>query len=149
MRKCKLTAQAKKIKTNSVERCRQPTPPPLFTESLASTHAHMLGHSQEVLCFPALMLFPVRSLHAARRTCPLLMLFLCQSPGSLSCMCQLMLVHNTGIGCPLFLSLRVCAAPFPCPLYAAPLQITPRLEPEILLRAKQDFMKIDSAADLE
>lgn len=39
--------------------------------------------------------------------------------------------------------------PPPCPRYPALLHITPRLEPEILLRAKQDFMKIDSAADLE
>lgn len=30
-----------------------------------------------------------------------------------------------------------------------PLRCLSRLEPEILLRAKQDFMKIDSAADLE
>lgn len=39
--------------------------------------------------------------------------------------------------------------PHPFPHYPAPLHITPRLEPEILLRAKQDFMKIDSATDLE
>lgn len=40
-------------------------------------------------------------------------------------------------------------APSCPPHHTAPLHITPRLEPEILLRAKQDFMKIDSVTDLE
>lgn len=55
------------------------------------------------------------------------------------------LISNYCLWCP------SAAPPPPCPAhtYSARLHITSRLEPEILLRAKQDFMKIDSAADLE
>lgn len=53
-------------------------------------------------------------------------------------------------------SLHISASLFPIPCLCLACSRTacraspfPRLEPEILLRAKQDFMKIDSAADLE
>lgn len=45
-------------------------------------------------------------------------------------------------GCPL------CPVPSPPPPPHGCL-LVPRLEPDILLRAKQDFLKIDSAADLQ
>lgn len=45
-----------------------------------------------------------------------------------------------------------CFLPPPPHLPLAPpslLPAVPRLEPDILLRAKQDFLKVDSAADLQ